>query len=107
MCLGCWESFGSSKIMNEKVAAAMLLIRRVYHFNCAGGGLHVQLDDWNIEDAHFSPEARECTIAFQEHQKFEDAAKQAELECFDAMAKMTLEERNSALYFEFYAKDEC
>ena len=99
MCFGCWEEYGRSKIMNEKVKAAMALVHRVYNLNCAG--LHVQLDDWNIEDRFFGAESREETIAWQNHRGISDEAKIAELECFDAMASMSIEERNSVLYFDY------
>jgi len=105
MCFECWVlGYGSPKIRNEKVEAAIGLIEKVYEFNLAGGGLHVMIDDWNLEDGHFDVESREHLIAFQKHRKFSDEQVVAELKCFDALADMTTKERASALYFRSYGE---
>lgn len=89
MCEGCYAEYGSPTIRNEKTDAAAALIARVYEQNCVGGNLHVQLDDWNIEDEFFD----EFTV----HHESSDAALAVERQCFDLMKSMTLEERASAL----------
>ena len=104
MCLGCWNEYGCPQIRNEKVEAAVGLIKKVYEFNMAGGGLHVMIDDWNLEDVFFNASAKEELIAFQKHHKFTEDQVAAELECFDALAAMTVRERASALYFHSYGE---
>jgi len=48
--MGCWEKYGSPKIVNKRTIAAAKAADRVYEFHGAGGGLHCLLDDWNLED---------------------------------------------------------
>lgn len=90
MCIGCWQRCGSPVINNDKIRDAVKLIEEVYFYNGAGGNLHVQLDDWNIENEFF------------ENYKLFDASicdeqKDAEIKCFNALKLLTLEERASAL----------
>lgn len=90
MCEGCWEEYGRSKILNENVLCATELIKNVYEFDCVGGNLHVQLDDWNIEDCFF-----EKFEPFDEDVTPEQL--ESELRCFNAMKLLSLKERASAL----------
>jgi hypothetical protein len=106
MCLGCWEGFGSPMIENEKVLEAIGAVKEVYRHNMAGGGLHGQLDDWNIEDGFFSDESRDKLVAFQEHRDFSEQQRRDELFCFDVMAKLDIKERASVLYFYGYSDRE-
>lgn len=93
MCRTCWKEFDNAQIDTPAVRQAAALIAKVYEFNCVGGGLHVVVDDFNIEgndegrierfaghDADYSPEQ----IA-------------AEVECAAALDALTLHERASAL----------
>jgi hypothetical protein len=50
MCRHCWEEEGAPRIDTPAIRSARDLIQRVYDFNDVGGGLHVVVDDWNIED---------------------------------------------------------
>jgi len=79
--------------MNEKIAAALVLIEKVYEHSDSGGGLHVVLDDWNIEDGHVE-------YCCQHHIKGCDTQEQYndELACINAFADMPIEDRNAALY---------
>lgn len=90
----CWNNLGSPKIVNEKTKAAVPLIAGVYEFSCSGAGLHIILDDWNIDDS---------SIAFCEHYIENERGTRsqeqldAERACLKAFKEMTLEERASAL----------
>ena len=104
MCTGCWEEYGSPKIISPATVMACGLVNRVYHYDGVGGNLHVQLDDWNIEDEHWE----EFTIYHPDgssQNQFD-----AERKCFDTFKALTLEERASALalydgYFEIALPD--
>ena len=89
MCMSCWQKYGSPMIRNKKTLAAVPLIAEVYEHSHAGGGLHVLLDDWNLEfvserysDAD-NEESNEAIVA--------------EEKCLKAFQEMTIEERASAL----------
>ncbi len=90
MCSDCWKEFGSPKILNSAVLKAVTLISAIYEFSTVGGNLHVQLDDWNIEDEYW-----------RQFKPFRDDATEEELEkerqCFEAMKLLDIEERASAL----------
>lgn len=49
MCRGCWESEGSPAMDTPEVREAARLIAQVYEFSCVGGGLHIVVDDFNVE----------------------------------------------------------
>lgn len=87
MCQDCWKEYGSPEIVNQKTTEAQPLIESVYDYHGAAGGLHVLLDDWNLEfvDERFhSPDDSPQQV-------------QAEEECLRAFQAMTIEERASAL----------
>jgi len=55
MCRECWIVTGSVALDGERVARGVELVERVRaQRHCCGaargGGLHVVLDDWNVED---------------------------------------------------------
>lgn len=54
MCEACYKEYGSPKIWNDKTRAAVKLIVAVYDQpnGAVGGGLHIVLDDWNLETKH-------------------------------------------------------
>jgi len=102
MCKGCWERYGEPKIVNESVLAATEAVYNVYDYVEMGGELHVQLDDWNLED-HFFDESQYCRLAehplWTEHMSLLNAAKLrlAEVQCFLLFRDLSIEERASAL----------
>lgn len=94
MCLGCLQEYGNPKIDNELVRSGVKAVEKVYEFSCVGGNLHVQLDDFNIEDEFF-----ETFEPFLD--EMQDGQLEAEKECFDLFQQMTLAERASVLgWFE-------
>lgn len=90
MCQACWMQAGAPTIDTPAVRAAAVLIAKVYEFSTVGGGLHVIVDDFNIEDS---------SILAGRFEREEDSAEKiaAETACLDALAKMTVQERASAL----------
>ena len=90
----CWEDYGSPKIENASVHNAANLIAEVYKYTSTGGNLHIQIDDWNIEDEYW-----EKYENWLEGIGYTDIHEQvnAEKACFDAMKILSLEERASAL----------
>ncbi len=98
MCYGCWQEYGSPQIINPQVVMACGLARKVEDLTCNGGNLHIQLEDWNIEDEHWDKYE-----IYDEHTTGQQRT--AEEACFEAFKNLTLEERASALalregYFE-------
>lgn len=88
MCMGCWEKYGSPKIVNRKTLTAKILIGDVYYHHLAGGGLHVLLDDWNLDClTRYS-----CEDDVQEPERV-----RAEERCLKSFIEMTEAERASAL----------
>lgn len=90
MCEECYEEYGRPEIFNEVTMLAANLIERVYSFSGSGGNLHIQLDDWNIQDRYFN----EFEVWRDDST---DEQIMAEKECFLALKAMTLPERASAL----------
>jgi hypothetical protein len=90
MCFGCWQEYGKPSVISPAVVLACGLVRRVYDFNCVGGNLHAQLDDWNIEDEHW-----ESYSVY--HDDCSPGQIEVERQCFDAFKALTLEERAAAL----------
>lgn len=52
MCENCYEEYGSPRIENDRVYAAAAIIASVFDEpgSGCGGGLHIVIDDWNLED---------------------------------------------------------
>ena len=50
MCMDCWQRRGSPSTITPAVRAVLPLIDAVYEHHAAGGGLHIVLDDWNVDD---------------------------------------------------------
>lgn len=91
MCMGCWEEhYDAAQIDTPAVRDAAAKIARVYEFSEVGGGLHVAVDDFNLEDA--------CCNRFTDFDN-EYSAEQiaAEEDCSRALLALTIPERASAL----------
>jgi hypothetical protein len=54
MCCDCLEEYDPEPVSDEKMAEVIAAIKEVYaqEGGSTGGGLHIVLDDWNIEDYH-------------------------------------------------------
>ena len=91
MCQGCWEEYGSPKIISPATVMACGLVNRVYNYCGVGGNLHSQLDDWNIEDEHWDK------FTIYDDDEPSSMKLDAERKCFDTFKALTLEERASAL----------
>jgi hypothetical protein len=103
MCVNCWIERGSPKIINEMTKALQPLIDDVYEHHGAGGGLHIILDDFNVEDGHVT-----FCQDWIEHERGNGVWKtdpvspeqlKAERECLKLLKAMTVEERASAIAF--------
>ncbi len=101
MCDNCWKEHGSPKIINRFTKALQPLIDDVYEHHGAGGGLHIILDDFNIEDGHI-----QLCQDWIEHERGNGIYKcepvspeqlKAERACLKLLKQMTVEERASAL----------
>jgi hypothetical protein len=100
MCQGCWKERGSPSLTNDKIKAAAELIAGVYEHHGCGGGLHIIVDDWNLEDSSLQfcedyiekPEYRASR-----NDEVTDERLEAERACLRALKAMTEEERASAL----------
>ncbi len=84
MCIGCYEGYDSPAVITPETRAAAKLIEAVRSECPAGGELHIVIDDWNLEDD---------SLAFCKQYIKTDA----ERACHDALAKMSLDERASAM----------
>lgn len=82
MCKECWEEYGSPKIKNEKIIKASIKIKEIFNISPIGGGLHLIIDQWNLEDEHLN-------------NNWELTEK--EEECLKLLKEMKLEERASCL----------
>ena len=98
MCFECWrDQYNSSYIINDKTKKAVKLIKEVYKYHGAGGSLHIILDDWNLEDSHVDFCGKVISL-----NEYDDPPEllDAELKCYEALKKMSIEERASALAIE-------
>lgn len=96
MCDSCWERGGSPTIVNEKTRAAVRCMGPVYHYNGAGGGLHVILDDWNVDDATIK--WVRGYIAEPDYMREAGPKRlRAEQRCLAVFASLSVDERLSAL----------
>jgi len=95
MCYNCYLEYGSPKLVSDKILQTVEAIKQVYNCHLAGGGLHIVIDDWNLENERldFCKEyivGPECHGEFAEQQKAEQA-------CLELLYSLTLKERASAL----------
>lgn len=99
MCEGCYEDYGSPRIINEKTLTAARLIHEIYELMCNGGNMHIVLDDWNLEDDDLAFCAD--LIAKGGDAFYRDTTELLALEraCCDLMLTMTIEERAAAPRF--------
>jgi hypothetical protein len=96
MCLGCWEEYGSPTLDTPEIRRLVKVIERIYSFSGAGGGLHIVLDDWNIEDG-------DILWCMQYRPGYRpDGLPLSERVCAKILLAMTIEERASALYMQWY-----
>lgn len=92
MCEGCYERYEHPAIVSERTRAAAVLIARVFELHGTGGNLHVEIDDWNLDDEFF--------VEFKPWMVKEDMRQgqaEAEMACFLALKEMSLDERVSAM----------
>ena len=95
MCVDCWKELGSPTIVNDKTIIAARLIAYVYEHCGVGGGAHIVLDDWNLEDSSIDF----CLgyIYSDSHKDVSAGQIVAEEGCLRTLREMTVEERASAL----------
>jgi len=82
-------------LVTAKTLAVADLIAAVYEHHPCGGGLHIVLDDWNLDDASLAT----CADLIR-NPAFPDVTRKqlaAERACLRALQAMTEEERGSAL----------
>lgn len=92
MCAGCWEDrFSKAAIDNEAVRRAAEAIANVYSHAIVGGNLHCEIDDWNIEDRHFTGEFKPWDPNVPSKQLA------AEIDCWNQLKALNEAERASAL----------
>jgi hypothetical protein len=89
MCKDCWDA-ESERIDSPAVRRAAELIQIVYEYHPVAGGLHVILDDWNIEDGYLAG----GRFPWETDTPGQIAAEEA---CLEALRALTEEERASAL----------
>lgn len=94
--MGCYERGGSPGIDNDRVRAAAKLIKQVYEHALSGGGLHVLLDDWNVDHDSF------CERYTGHDADYTKEEIEVEESCAKAMRLLTVEERLSALCLAHY-----
>ena len=94
MCGGCWERYECQQIDTPQVREAAKLIRELYddHDEIVGGMLHVQLDDWNIDDAFWVDPFEPYLIELHGREPLP-----VERKIVEVMAAMSEENRASAL----------
>lgn len=49
MCKNCWREYGAPEHASPEIELAAALICAIYEAEPAGGPLHAELDDWNID----------------------------------------------------------
>ena len=95
------DRYNEAKVDTPAVREAIALIAEVYLHSDVGGGLHVVVDDWNLEDHHIAS----LLVAVEGTHIF-DSQGAAEVACAKALLAMSLEERATALalfegFFDF------
>ncbi len=96
MCVNCWRDRGSPTIENERTRRCIELISDVYECHEAGGGLHIILDDFNIDNGHI----QFCADYIEQDdykQNVSPGRLAAERACLILLRGMTVDERASAL----------
>lgn len=83
MCEGCYEEYGRPQ-PDDAARAVVPLISAVYEASCVGGGLHIVVDDWNLEDESL-------------HWCLRQTLSDDERRCGEALAALSLEQRAAAL----------
>ncbi len=98
MCQSCWEEMGSPKIWNEATRTGLKFARLVYDQmnGGAGGGLHIVLDDWNLEDDSIQHciDAKPYT---RNGVDYDFTLTPVEQECAKHLLTMTMDERGAML----------
>jgi len=96
MCIGCYEKFGSPRIVNDKTIAAAELVSSVYEKASTGGKGHIVFDDWNLNDDDVKWSLDNLNELDGEYELGKD---QLELEkkCLEVFLELTVQERASAL----------
>jgi hypothetical protein len=92
VCRACWGEYGSPAIDTPAVREAAASIRDVYEWSGVGGNLHVEIDDWNLEDRNFEFDP----IAENVHESGPDQLA-VERRCWDRLKALTEDGRASAL----------
>ncbi len=87
MCEGCWGEYGNPVERFEGFEKVVEAIKAVYGEDYVGGALHIQIDDFNVEDMHFDARAEERIKT------------EAERKCFDLLKGLTLRQRASVLAY--------
>ena len=95
MCYSCWDNYGKSIIDTPAVREAAAAVHEVYVYSCAGGNLHIVLDDWNVEGGNLAFCQEKISEGGYEGCTAEQLA--VEQRCLDIFKKLTEEERASAL----------
>ena len=75
-----------------EILRVVALIEEVYEYNAAGGGAHIVLDDWNIED----DDIQWCIDHLPEYSEAGEE-RAVTMACLIAMMGLTIDERASAL----------
>jgi hypothetical protein len=94
MCELCWQEYGKPQSNNPKVIEAVSAIELIYEYHLAGGGLHIILDDWNLDDGSL----RFCRKYIEDTNYDVDPEQlQAELTCLELFEKLSENDRAAAL----------
>lgn len=85
MCLSCWNERGKPQVDNALVRDIAGLVKDVFAHSSVGGGLHIVVEDWNLETEHI-----EWCLK-------EGGCSDLERRCGELMLTATEDERASAL----------
>lgn len=96
MCRSCWVEAGSPMISSPEIKNAASLAHKVYMFHCTGGGLHIVLDDYNLDDDSVAW-CRSYLEERGEDTHWSDESYTAQMECLVAFEGLTEHERYAAL----------
>lgn len=86
-------------ILNDQVILASGLIEKVYEQpgGGVGGGLHIVVDDWNLEDDSIEWCMKKRTLGAIRPVPIEIFPTSIEMECARTLLSMSIQERASAL----------